>query len=1381
MIAQITGSATEAVQTAHEQLSLAKKDPRHLFLCGPTALRMLLLAITASSENLEFLRWYRASPKGTNLSEVAGLATKAKFDHRVIFRQAGQSVPVPSVIHWKVGHFAAIVGKSNGRFHVQDPVFPGRQIWATQAALDSEASGYFLVSRELASGGGWRTVEGDEAATVWGKGPTNGTPPGIAGPQDPSAHSPGSNGFPGGGGSPLVGSPGGGNSPFEPNPPDCGMCTYDIGESTVSLSLSDTPVGYTPSIGPSPWMRIAYNQREDSQPANATFFNVGPKWTLNWLTYITDDPTNLGANVSRYIAGGGAYFYAGYQSASGEFTAQNYDGSILVLASQSPVTYRRQLGDGSAEIYAQSDGSATYPRRIFLSQVIDPQGNALMLNYDSQMRLVSLVDATGRQTTLHYEFGARPFLITKVADPFGRAATLTYDSTGRLTSITDVIGLKSSVTYDANSLVNSLATPYGTTTFAYTAPGTNAPPRYVQVTDPLGYNERVEWIEPAPIPDSDPPNTVPSSMPLVPKNQYLTYRNSFYWDKNAYALAGCTQSGGCDYTKARNRHFAHDAINTNQKSTTIESVKYPLENRIWLNYPGQTASNYSGSYTQPIATGRVLDDGTTQISRASYDTAGFYKLTQLIDPLGRTTSFSYGNGIDLSAVSQRTAYGVWQLAAQFAYNTQHRPILYTDAAGQTTSYTYNPAGQLTSATNPLGQKTSYQYNTAGDLIAITNANNQTAASFTYDSFDRVRTFTDSEGRIVTYDYDAADRVTKITYPDGTNDLYTYDKLDLASYHDRQSRLWAYTHDANRRLTAITNPLDQQTLFGHDNNGNLTSLTDPGGKTTTWSYDVQNRLTQKKYADNSTVTYGYENTTSRLKSVLDALGQTRQFSYAIDDQLTGISYLSAVNPTPNVSFSYDPHFPRMVSMSDGIGTTLYSYFPVGSLGALQRQQETGPLPSSTMAYAYDALGRLTSRNVSGAGTETFGYDMIGRTTSHGSDLGQFTLSYLGQTGQIAARELASSTVKTTWGYLPNSGDRRLASIGNIGFSASQFSNYQFTTTPENFISAIVESSDSTTVYPGTAAQTASYNNLNQLTNLSGQTLTYDANGNLTADGQRTFSWDAENRLVGVTYPGQPGKQTTFAYDGLSRRVAISSTPAGGGSAATKSYIWCGARICQARDATNAPTREYFAEGEFVPGSPGQPYNYAIDQIGSVRRAFADAANAPAYSYDPYGNTLQAPAPDTDFGYAGMFYNADSGLYLTLFRAYDPVAGRWLSRDPIDNISGDRRREEGNLYQYVRGNPISLYDPLGLQDNHNVPTPRNWSCTAGGYDCLSNLPSTSRGACMAAEAACNLQVALCRHLAPNIVTLYHFPHGGRVIIHGGTGYSQYVPSGYPRTAQ
>ena len=1295
----VSGSATEFIQNAREELTLAKKDPRHLYICGPLALLAVMRAEGATPKQVDFLHWYHAPPTGTNLAEIGRLADKGKFAHDIVFRKQGERIPVPSVVHWKLGHYAAIVGKDNGRYHVRDTIFSSREVWMSEAAIDAEASGYFLIDHATSSRIGLRLVGSKEASGIWGRGPTCCNPAGTPGPQDPKAK-PGQRPFL----PPIPGPP----KPFIPELPidwDCGgsgvgvgMCNYNIGESTVSLALSDIPVGYSPPIGPSAKVQLFYNQREDSQPANFSFFNVSPKWTMNWLSYITDDPNNIGTNVSRYIAGGGAYYYTGYQSSSGQFATQVTDSSILVLTSQSPVTYQRQMPDGSVEVYAQSDGATSYPRNIFLSKVIDPQGNALTLTYDAQQRLISLTDAAGRQTSFAYGLSSNPLLVTAITDPFGRSATLTYDASGRLSSITDTIGITSSFTYDANSLVNSLTTPYGTTAFSYTSPSTSGPPRFVQVTDPMGFSEREEWVEPASVPGSDPSSTVPTGMPLTPANEFLNYRDSFYWSKAAYVAAGCTPSGGCDYSKARDRHFAHYVDDTNDKSTTIESVKYPLEHRIWLNYSGQTESLWSGTNTQPTAIGRVLDDGSTQISKAAYDSAGYYKITQFIDPVGRTTSYTYSNHIDLSTVTQAVAGGTQQTIAQYTYNSQHRPTYLTDAAGQTTGYTYNVAGQLTTVTNALSQTTTYQYNGTGDLVDIINANSATAASLAYDSYDRIRTLTDSEGYALTLDYDAADRITKVTYPDGSTDTYTYSKLDLASYTDRTGRVWSYAHDADRRLTGVTDPMGAKVQLGYNQDGQLTSLIDPKSNETQWAFDVEGRLISKTFSDSSVVTYTYESSTNRLKSILDALGQTKQYTYSSDNRLTGISYVNAVNSTPSVTFAYDPYFPRLASMTDGTGTTQFSYVPVGSLGALRMEEQSGPLADSTVEFTYDAIGRVATRTVQGSGAESFGYDAIGRLDSDTSDLGQFSLGYLGQTGQVSSRSLASSTLATTWSYQPNAQDRRLAEIDNVGLSSGQYSNYAFTSTPYT-ITNTTETSDTAGVYPPTLVQTASYNNLNQLTNLSGQSLSFDANGNLLSDGQRSYSWDAENRLIAITYPSQAGKQTAFAYNGLGQRVSISSTPAGGGSTVTNSYIWCGTAPCQARSSTNSPTREYFAEGEFVPGSPGQPYYYGIDQIGSVRRVFASTSNAPAYGYDPYGNALQSSTPLTDVGYAGMFYNADSGLNLTLLRTYDPVVGRWISRDPF----GEATDPAANLYAYVLENPTEFVDPSGGQCVPPPPTP------------------------------------------------------------------------------
>ena len=365
--------------------------------------------------------------------------------------------------------------------------------------------------------------------------------------------------------------------------------------------------------------------------------------------------------------------------------------------------------------------------------------------------------------------------------------------------------------------------------------------------------------------------------------------------------------------------------------------------------------------------------------------------------------------------------------------------------------------------------------------------------------------------------------------------------------------------------------------------------------------------------------------------------------------------------------------------------------MGVVGGLRLQTETQPL--AAIGYAYDKLGRVKSRAVTGAGTEAFDYDALDRLTTHASDLGSFTLGYLGQTGQITTRSLASpSNLATTWGYLPNSGDRRLASVSTTGLTAGQSTGFAYTTNAENFITGTTQTSDAAVaVPPSVVTQTGTYNNLNQLTNLTGQHLTWDADGNLLKDATRTYSWDAENRLVAIGYIGVSGQTTTFAYDGLGRRARIVRTPQGGGTTTTN-YVWCGSQLCQARTAAGVEARGYYAEGEFVPGSPSTSLYYAPDNLGSVRRVFSAGAS-PSFDYDPYGAPNQTTAPVTDFNYAGTFNNADysgnSGLYLTTHRPYDPVAGRFLSRDPI----GEDGDPLGNLYAYVGGDPVGLSDPAG----------------------------------------------------------------------------------------
>ncbi|MDE2515961.1 MAG: hypothetical protein KGL12_08040 [Rhodospirillales bacterium] len=200
--------------------------------------------------------------------------------------------------------------------------------------------------------------------------------------------------------------------------------------------------------------------------------------------------------------------------------------------------------------------------------------------------------------------------------------------------------------------------------------------------------------------------------------------------------------------------------------------------------------------------------------------------------------------------------------------------------------------------------------------------------------------------------------------------------------------------------------------------------------------------------------------------------------------------NAVNATPRVGFAYDPYFPRLTAMTDGTGTTTYSYVPVGTFGALQLQQEVQG-GGASIAYAYDALGRLSSRTVSGAGAESFGYDALGRLVSHGSDLGSFTLSYLGETSQLTERALTGTTLSTVWSYLPNSGDRRLSGITDVGLSSGQTSSFAYTSNALGWIGSSTESADTATVYLASLQQESVANGLNQIVRRNGQPLRNDA--------------------------------------------------------------------------------------------------------------------------------------------------------------------------------------------------------------------------------------------------------------------------------------------------
>jgi len=90
------------------------------------------------------------------------------------------------------------------------------------------------------------------------------------------------------------------------------------------------------------------------------------------------------------------------------------------------------------------------------------------------------------------------------------------------------------------------------------------------------------------------------------------------------------------------------------------------------------------------------------------------------------------------------------------------------------------------------------------------------------------------------------------------------------------------------------------------------------------------------------------------------------------------------------------------------------------------------------------------------------------------------------------------------------------------------------------------------------------------------------------------------------------------------------------------------------------------------------------------------------YDTFGNMYtDSGSVAADYvSYTGREAERALGLYFYRSRFYDPLVGRFVTRDPIGFYGGDI-----NLYRYVGNNPANFIDPFGWvdikpPDNHNV---------------------------------------------------------------------------------
>jgi RHS repeat-associated protein len=133
----------------------------------------------------------------------------------------------------------------------------------------------------------------------------------------------------------------------------------------------------------------------------------------------------------------------------------------------------------------------------------------------------------------------------------------------------------------------------------------------------------------------------------------------------------------------------------------------------------------------------------------------------------------------------------------------------------------------------------------------------------------------------------------------------------------------------------------------------------------------------------------------------------------------------------------------------------------------------------------------------------------------------------------------------------------------------------------------------------------------------------------------------------------------------------------GGAVTRAYTYGYERISESQTLSHAWT----------------PSFYIYDGRGTVRMlASLAGAVTDTYEYDAFGNLLaKTGATPNVYLYRGERYDPDLKLYYLRARWYNPVTGRFMTRDPYAGSPYDPASL--HRYNYARSNPSNFVDPSG----------------------------------------------------------------------------------------
>ncbi|RRK01340.1 RHS repeat-associated core domain-containing protein [Opitutaceae bacterium TAV4] len=675
------------------------------------------------------------------------------------------------------------------------------------------------------------------------------------------------------------------------------------------------------------------------------------------------------------------------------------------------------------------------------------------------------------------------------------------------------------------------------------------------------------------------------------------------------------------------------------------------------------------------------------------------------DALGRQVSIKDPRHAQPSRLSFNSSTG--QLASE------------TDAAGNTTYYTYftnghTGAGQRSIITNPLGQTQrfaydlqnrithiwgsisypqSYIYTAYGEQASLTTWRNAGNVDFDSPSWP-----SPTNGDTTTWTYDAATGLlTHKKYADTNGVHYIYDALGR-----RITRIWArnilatslitsygYSPVTGNLLSIEYNDDTPNIAFAYDRLGRQATVVDAGG-TRTFTYDpVSLRLKTEElgsYFENRIITRNYQNSSpgeipGRLSGIQlgtnSDLAEDYTLSYGYDNlgRLSNLITLSGI-----FTYGYMANSDLLGSLSSPAHETTYEYEPNRDLRTeVRNRMGSGGGEHSSYIYTYDSIGRRNSRIKAGMAFGIANYDRF---------------SYNSHSEAVEIRRYDGSNPDNYESDPETISARRLYHYDLFGNRLTS-----------------QEGAEATRVYTTNA--------LNQYIGTTNPpfTSTYDEDGNQTySENGWYFQWDAENRLrhardFNIT-PNQGSQLVEFIYDYKNRRIGKNIQIYDGTiwqSDKGEIYVHDDNRVIAQYRSNNGTLQKQqtYAWGLDLSatldgaGNIGgllsvtindSSYYATHDANGNISEYLNSNSEIEAhFQYDPFGQIVTQSGSNLDrfsYRFSSKYLDAETGIYYFTFRYYNPTNGRWLSRDPIEEVGGIA------LYGFCENDPINRYDPYGL---------------------------------------------------------------------------------------